>query len=97
MREGFATIPDVTFSDIGALSNIRKALYNSIILPIKTPTDFTKFHMNRSAGILLYGPPGCGKTLIAKAIANESHAHFISIRGPELIDKFVGETERAIR
>ena len=53
--------------------------------------------MNRSAGILLYGPPGCGKTLIAKAIANESHAHFISIRGPELIDKFVGETERAIR
>jgi ribosome biogenesis ATPase len=58
---------------------------------------FSQLHIQPAVGILLYGPPGCGKTLIAKAIANESRANFISVRGPELLDKYVGESERAVR
>ncbi|KAK0652159.1 P-loop containing nucleoside triphosphate hydrolase protein [Cercophora newfieldiana] len=96
-REGFSTIPDTNWSNVGALSDVRKKLEMSIIGPIKEPELFTKVGIKPAAGILLWGPPGCGKTLVAKAVANESKANFISIKGPELLNKYVGESERAVR
>ncbi|GAB1313261.1 Ribosome bioproteinsis ATPase rix7 [Madurella fahalii] len=96
-REGFSTIPDTTWSDVGALEDVRKKLEMSIIGPIKDPELFSQVGIKPAAGILLWGPPGCGKTLVAKAVANESKANFISIKGPELLNKYVGESERAVR
>ncbi|KAL3797574.1 hypothetical protein ACHAWO_012588 [Cyclotella atomus] len=96
-REGFATVPDVAWSDIGALSNIREELTLSVLEPIAHPERFEALGLPLPAGVLLYGPPGCGKTLLAKAIANESGANFISVKGPELLDKYVGESERSVR
>jgi ribosome biogenesis ATPase len=96
-REGFSTIPDTTWSHVGALDEVRKKLEMSIIGPIKNPDLFTRVGIKPAAGILLWGPPGCGKTLVAKAVANESKANFISIKGPELLNKYVGESERAVR
>jgi SpoVK/Ycf46/Vps4 family AAA+-type ATPase len=96
-REGFATTPDVSFKDIGALASVRAQLEMSILQPILRPDRFERLGLAMPAGVLLHGPPGCGKTLLAKAIAHESGANFISIKGPELLDKFVGESERAVR
>lgn len=96
-REGFATIPDTTWAHIGALHDIRQQLKMAIVEPIKRPEDFAKVGITAPAGVLLWGPPGCGKTLLAKAVANESKANFISIKGPELLNKYVGESERAVR
>jgi len=96
-REGFATIPDVTWDAIGALQSIRQELQMSIVLPIQDPELFAAVGLNKPIGVLLWGPPGCGKTLLAKAVANESHANFISVKGPELLNKYVGESERAVR
>jgi ribosome biogenesis ATPase len=96
-REGFSTIPDTTWSHVGALTEVRKRLEMSIIGPIKNPELFSRVGIKPAAGILLWGPPGCGKTLVAKAVANESKANFISIKGPELLNKYVGESERAVR
>eukprot|EP00935_MAST-01C_sp_MAST-1C-sp1_P000043 g43.t1 len=96
-REGFATTPDVSFADIGALGSVRAQLELSIVQPISHPERFERLGLTMPAGVLLHGPPGCGKTLLAKAIARESGANFISIKGPELLDKFVGESERAVR
>lgn len=96
-REGFSTIPDTTWAHVGAMEDVRKKLEMSIIGPIKRPELFTKVGIKPAAGILLWGPPGCGKTLVAKAVANESKANFISIKGPELLNKYVGESERAVR
>lgn len=96
-REGFSVIPGTTWEDIGALKNLREELESSICWPITDPEKFKIFNINPPAGVLLYGPPGCGKTLLAKAVANESKANFISIKGPELLNKYVGESERAIR
>ena len=96
-REGFATVPDTTWSDIGALHPIRHELQMSIVLPIKHPEIFSTVGITAATGVLLWGPPGCGKTLLAKAVANESKANFISVRGPELLNKYVGESERAVR
>ncbi|KAF0684899.1 Aste57867_23143 [Aphanomyces stellatus] len=96
-REGFATIPDVSWSDVGALVEVRAELVLSILHPLQHPERFEALGLKMPAGVLLYGPPGCGKTLLAKAIANESGANFISIKGPELLDKYVGESERAVR
>lgn len=96
-REGFATIPNVTWADVGALSSVRAELRLAIVEPIAHPEKFAALGLTAPAGVLLYGPPGCGKTLLAKAIANESRANFISVKGPELLDKFVGESERAVR
>ncbi|KAH9096834.1 hypothetical protein LEN26_017296 [Aphanomyces euteiches] len=96
-REGFATIPDVTWNDVGALVQVRAELVLSILEPLQHPERFSALGLKMPAGVLLYGPPGCGKTLLAKAIANESGANFISIKGPELLDKYVGESERAVR
>ncbi|KAL7517336.1 hypothetical protein ACHAWX_002266 [Stephanocyclus meneghinianus] len=96
-REGFATVPDVSWSDIGALADIREELTLSVLEPIAHPEKFEALGLPLPAGVLLYGPPGCGKTLLAKAIANESGANFISVKGPELLDKYVGESERSVR
>lgn len=96
-REGFSTLPNVTWKDIGALQNIREELFLTVIQPIIDPEPFQQLGLPLPSGILLYGPPGCGKTLLAKAIAQESGANFISIKGPELLDKYVGESERAVR
>ena len=96
-REGFSTIPDTNWSNVGALGDVRKKLEMSIIGPIKNPELFSRVGIKPAAGILLWGPPGCGKTLVAKAVANESKANFISIKGPELLNKYVGESERAVR
>lgn len=96
-REGFATIPNVTWEDIGALTMIRKELEMALLEPIRSKTAYEALNIPVSLGVLLYGPPGCGKTLLAKAIANQAQANFISIKGPELLNKFVGESERAVR
>ena len=97
MREGFATIPNVTWGDVGALTAVREELNMSIVAPLRLPELFKAFHLQAPAGVLLYGPPGCGKTLLAKAVANQTNANFISVKGPELLDKYVGESERAVR
>ncbi|KAH9816682.1 AAA ATPase [Melampsora americana] len=96
-REGFSTIPDTTWAQIGAMKSVRDELTISIIQPIRHPEMFEKLGISSSFGILLWGPPGCGKTLLAKAVANESQANFISVKGPELLNKYVGESEKAVR
>lgn len=96
-REGFATVPDVSWDDIGALHQIREELSMAIVQPIRRPELFHALGVDASCGVLLWGPPGCGKTLLAKAVANESRANFISIKGPELLNKYVGESEKAVR
>lgn len=96
-REGFATIPDVTWDDIGALQTVREELQIAIMAPIRHPEKFKELGLTKAQGILLAGPPGCGKTLLAKAISNESGINFISVKGPELLNMYVGESERAVR
>lgn len=96
-REGFATIPDTTWADIGALRPVREELLTAIVEPIRHPEKYQRVGITAPTGILLWGPPGCGKTLLAKAVANESRANFISVKGPELLNKYVGESERAVR
>ncbi|RCK60440.1 Ribosome biogenesis ATPase RIX7 [Candida viswanathii] len=96
-REGFATVPDVTWQNVGALSTIRMELHMCIVQPIKKPELYLKVGIAAPSGVLMWGPPGCGKTLLAKAVANESRANFISIKGPELLNKYVGESEKAVR
>uniref|UniRef100_A0A6N2LZV3 FAS1 domain-containing protein n=1 Tax=Salix viminalis TaxID=40686 RepID=A0A6N2LZV3_SALVM len=94
-REGFSSIPNVKWEDVGGLDDIRDEFDLYIISRIKYPDDYQKFGVNLETGILLYGPPGCGKTMIAKAAANEAGANFI--HGPELLNKYVGESELAVR
>ena len=96
-REGFATIPDTTWADIGALGPISEELKVSIVEPIRSPEKYRRVGITAPTGVLLWGPPGCGKTLLAKAVANESRANFISVKGPELLNKYVGESEKAVR
>lgn len=85
-REGFATVPNVTWEDIGALEEIRNELQWSILYPVQKQEDFQLLSVStKPQGILLCGPPGCGKTLLAKAIANETGMNFISVKGPELL------------
>ena len=96
-REGFATVPNVTWDDVGALKSIREELNLAIVENIKQSAIFKHLGLTDPTGILLYGPPGCGKTLLAKAIANDANANFISVKGPELLNKYVGESERAVR
>ena len=86
-REGFATIPDTNWEDIGALLEVREELQAAIVEPIKNPDRYKQVGIEAPTGVLLWGPPGCGKTLLAKAVANESKANFISVKGPELLNK----------
>ncbi|KAK0389857.1 hypothetical protein NLU13_3430 [Sarocladium strictum] len=96
-QEGFTAIPNVMWDQVGALTNVRQKLHTSIIGPIKNPDMYNGFGLSPSAGVLLWGPPGCGKTLVAQAVANEAQASFILINGPELLNKYVGESERGVR
>eukprot|EP00922_Rhytidocystis_sp_ex-Travisia-forbesii_P041135 GHVS01061388.1.p1 GENE.GHVS01061388.1~~GHVS01061388.1.p1 ORF type:complete len:768 (+),score=141.93 GHVS01061388.1:108-2306(+) len=96
-REGFSTIPEFTWNDVGALHELRHELIRRICNPIRDSALYRELGLDTPAGVLLYGPPGCGKTLLAKAVANESGANFISVKGPELLNKYVGESEKAVR
>nr|XP_034576562.1 cell division control protein 48 homolog C-like isoform X2 [Setaria viridis] len=96
-REGFSSIPDVTWDDVGGLDSLRREFDRCIVRCIKNPEDYEAFGVNLQAGFLLFGPPGCGKTLIAKAVAHEAGANFIHIKGPELLNKYVGESESEVR
>lgn len=97
MREVFVEVPDIKWEDIGGLSNIKQELQEAVEWPLKYLGVFTYADATPPKGILLYGPPGTGKTLMAKAAANESEANFISIKGPELLSKWVGESEKGVR
>ncbi|KAK3932258.1 Nuclear valosin-containing protein-like [Frankliniella fusca] len=96
-REGFATVPDVTWDDVGSLAHVRTELQMCVLAPVRYAKQFSELGLNAPAGVLLCGPPGCGKTLLAKAVANEAGINFISVKGPELLNMYVGESERAVR
>jgi transitional endoplasmic reticulum ATPase len=97
MREVLVEVPTVKWEDIGGLADVKLELQEAVEWPLKYPEVFEHLDAKPPKGILLYGPPGTGKTLLAKAVANESEANFISIKGPELLSKWVGESERAVR
>ncbi len=97
LREVLLEIPNVRWGDIGGLENVKQALREAVEWPLKYPEAFQALGINPPKGILLYGPPGTGKTLLAKAVATESEANFIGIRGPEVLSKWVGESEKNIR
>ena len=97
MREVFVEIPNVQWKDIGGLRELKQELKEAIEWPLKYRSVFAYANANPPKGIFLYGPPGTGKTLIAKAVANESESNFISIKGPELLSKWVGESEKGVR
>ena len=97
MREFFVEIPKVSWEDIGGLEEVKQSLREAVEWPLTQPEVFKRMGINAPRGILLYGPPGTGKTLLAKAVASESKANFISIKGPEVLSKWVGESEKAVR
>lgn len=97
MREVLVEVPNVKWEDIGGLAEVKEELQEAIEWPLKYPEIFSYMNTSPPKGVLLYGPPGTGKTMLAKAVANESEANFISIKGPEVLSKWVGESEKAIR
>ncbi|KAK4345736.1 hypothetical protein RND71_035912 [Anisodus tanguticus] len=97
LRETVVEVPNVSWEDIGGLENVKRELQETVQYPVEHPEKFEKFGMSPSKGVLFYGPPGCGKTLLAKAIANECQANFISIKGPELLTMWFGESEANVR
>merc|ERR1712193_122991 len=97
LREMTVEVPNVSWADIGGLEKVKAEIRETIQYPLEYPEQFEKFGMNPSKGVLFYGPPGCGKTLLAKAIANECQANFISIKGPELLTMWFGESEANVR
>ncbi|HNZ61111.1 MAG TPA: AAA family ATPase, partial [Methanofastidiosum sp.] len=97
MREVMIVTPNVGWNNVGGLDEIKRELMEAIEWPIKQPEAFVAMGIRPPKGIFLYGPPGCGKTLLAKAVAGESEANFISIKGPEILSKWVGESEKAMR
>jgi len=97
MREVLVEVPEVRWDDIGGLEDVKQQLREAIEWPLKSPEIFEKMGIRPPRGVLLYGPPGCGKTLLAKAVATESGANFIAVKGPEILSKWVGESEKAIR
>jgi len=97
LREVLVEIPKVSWSDIGGLEEVKQRLREMVEWPLTDPEAFRRLGIRPPKGVLLYGPPGSGKTLLAKAVAHESQANFISIKGPEILSKWVGESEKAIR
>ncbi|MBR9680953.1 MAG: CDC48 family AAA ATPase [Candidatus Altiarchaeota archaeon] len=97
LREVLVEIPKVKWDDVGGLKEVKVELSESIELPLSEPEKFKKMGIKPPRGILLYGPPGCGKTLLAKAAAHEANSNFISVKGPEVLSKWVGESEKAVR
>jgi transitional endoplasmic reticulum ATPase len=97
IREVFTEVPDVGWDDIGGLENVKRLLMETVEWPLQYAPLFAHVHTTPPKGILLHGPPGTGKTLLAKAVAKESEANFISVKGPQLLSKWVGESERGVR
>ena len=97
MREVLVEVPDVTWDDIGGLEDVKQELKEAVEWPLRYPIVFTQLRTKPPKGILLFGPPGTGKTMLAKAVANESECNFISVKGPELLSKWVGESEKGVR
>ncbi len=97
MREVYIEAPNVPWDEVGGLEEVKQSLKEAVEWPLKNPEMFKRLGITPPKGILLYGPPGCGKTLLARAVATEAEANFISIRGPEVFSKWVGESEKAIR
>ncbi len=97
MREVYVEVPTVHWDEIGGLEEVKQELREAVEWPLKHPEIFKRLGIRPPKGILLYGPPGCGKTLLARAVATESEANFITIKGPEVFSKWVGESEKAIR
>ena len=96
-REVFVEVPDVRWEDVGGLAQVKQRLVEAVEWPLQYAELFAKAGIRPPKGILLTGPPGCGKTLLAKAIASESRVNFISVKGPALLSKYVGESERGVR
>ena len=97
LRETAVEVPKVSWDDVGGLEVVKRELQELVQYPVEHPDKFLKFGMTPSKGVLFYGPPGCGKTMLAKAIANECQANFISIKGPELLTMWFGESEANVR
>ena len=97
LRENQVEVPDVHWDDVGGLEDVKRELHETVQYPVEHADKYIKFGMSPSKGVLFYGPPGCGKTLLAKAIANECGANFISIKGPELLTQWFGESEANVR
>jgi transitional endoplasmic reticulum ATPase len=97
IREVFVEIPNVGWDDVGGLEDVKRELIESVEWPLKHAELFTRAGVRPPKGILLSGPPGCGKTLLAKAVATETQVNFISVKGPSLLSKYVGESERGVR
>ncbi|WP_256299650.1 CDC48 family AAA ATPase [Haloarchaeobius salinus] len=97
MREVFVEVPDVTWNDVGGLNDTKERLRETIQWPLDYGDVFEAMDLEAARGVLMYGPPGTGKTLLAKAVANEANSNFISIKGPELLNKYVGESEKGVR
>jgi transitional endoplasmic reticulum ATPase len=97
MREVFVEVPNVTYDDVGGLREAKRELIRAAEWPLKYPELFHRLRAEPPRGVLMYGPPGTGKTLLAKAVANASDVNFISVKGPEVLNKYVGESERAVR
>merc|ERR1711979_85494 len=97
LRETVVEVPNVTWDDIGGLEGVKRELQELVQYPVEHPEKFLQFGMQPSRGVLFYGPPGCGKTLLAKAVASECSANFVSIKGPELLTMWFGESEANVR
>jgi transitional endoplasmic reticulum ATPase len=97
MREVLVEVPDITWKQVGGLEDVKQELKEAVEWPIRYPDVFERLRTKAPKGILLFGPPGTGKTLLAKAVANESECNFIAIKGPELLSKWVGESEKGVR
>jgi transitional endoplasmic reticulum ATPase len=97
LREVFVEVPDTSWDDVGGLGDTKERLRETIQWPLEYPEVFEELDMQAAKGVLMYGPPGTGKTLLAKAVANEAQSNFISVKGPELLNKYVGESEKGVR